>query len=130
MYLAAAGVGNITIIDSDKVELSNLQRQVIHTTNNIGQTKVNSAKNFVNNMNPDINIKTIDTRIDIKNVSKLINSHDIIADCSDNFSTRFLVADNCFRLKKTLVSAAITKYEGQISTWKNKLNLLLSPFFS
>ncbi len=123
MYLAAAGIGNITIIDSDKVELSNLQRQVIHSTNNIGKFKVDSAKNFIDQINPEIKITKINSRVDEHNINELILKNDIIADGSDNFKTRFLVADTCYRLKKILVSAAITKYEGQISTWKNKKNL-------
>ena len=123
MYLAAAGIGNITIIDSDKVELSNLQRQVIHSTYNIGKFKVDSAKNFIDQINPEINITKINSRIDEHNINDLISKNDIIADGSDNFKTRFLVADTCYKLKKTLVSAAITKYEGQISTWKNNKNL-------
>ncbi|MAK09291.1 MAG: adenylyltransferase [Rhodobacteraceae bacterium] len=123
MYLAAAGIGNITIIDSDKVELSNLQRQVIHSTYNIGKFKVDSAKNFIDQINPEINITKINSRIDEHNINDLISKNDIIADGSDNFKTRFLVADTCYKLKKTLVSAAITKYEGQISTWKNSKKL-------
>ena len=123
MYLAAAGIGNITIMDSDKVELSNLQRQVIHNTYNIGKFKVDSAKNFIDQINPEINITKINSRIDEHNINDLISKNDIIADGSDNFKTRFLVADTCYKLKKTLVSAAITKYEGQISTWKNSEEL-------
>ena len=123
MYLAAAGVGNITIIDNDNVELSNLQRQVIHSTNNIGKPKVDSAKSFIESINPEIKITKINSRVDVDNIYQLISKQDIIADGSDNFKTRFLVADTCFKLQKTLISAAITKYEGQISTWKNQNNL-------
>ena len=123
MYLAAAGIGNITIADNDKVELSNLQRQIIHSTQNIGKPKVDSAKSFIKNINPDINITKIKSRVDADNISRLVAMHDVVADGSDNFKTRFLVADSCFKLKKTLISAAITKYEGQISTWKNSKKL-------
>ena len=123
MYLASTGIGNITIIDGDKVELSNLQRQVIHNTYNIGNFKVDSAKNFIDKINPAINITKINSSIDETNIDDLINKNDIIADGSDNFKTRFLVADKCYQLKKPLVSAAITKYEGQISTWKNSEKL-------
>lgn len=123
MYLAAAGIGNITIIDNDNVELSNLQRQVIHSTQNIGRPKVDSAKSFIEKINPEIKITKINSRVDADNIIELIAKQDVIADGSDNFKTRFLVADTCFKLKKTLISAAITKYEGQISTWKNKKNL-------
>ena len=123
MYLAASGVGNITIIDHDNVELSNLQRQVIHNTHNIGKPKVDSAESFINKINPEIKITKINSKLDSSNILELIAKHNIVADGSDNFKTRFLVADTCFKLKKTLISAAITKYEGQISTWKNETNL-------
>ncbi len=120
IYLAASGVGNITVIDHDKVELSNLQRQIIHNTKTIGAYKSESAVSFVKNLNPETNIKSIFTKLDISNAEELISEHDIIADGSDNFDTRYLVADTSYKKEKVLVSAAITKYEGQISTWKNK----------
>ena len=123
MYLAASGIGNITIIDSDKVELSNLQRQVIHNMDQIGLPKVNSAKKFVDQINPNIKLNIVNDRINEDNINSFIIENDVIADGSDNFATRFLVADTCFKLNKTLVSAAITKFEGQISTWKNKKDL-------
>ena len=123
MYLAAAGVGNITIVDNDNVELSNLQRQVIHSTHNIGKPKVDSAKSFIEKINPEIKITKINSRLDTDNIIELITTQDVIADGSDNFQTRFLVADSCYKYKKTLISAAITKYEGQISTWKNQKKL-------
>ena len=119
MYLAASGIGNITIIDYDNVELSNLQRQIIHTTDNISKPKVISAKKFLLKLNPNINIIGEYKKIDKNNISDYVKMHDVIADGSDNFNTRYLVADSCFALKKILVSAAITKFEGQISTWKN-----------
>ena len=96
MYLAAAGVGNLTIIDHDKVELSNLQRQVIHNCNQLNKSKVNSAKSFVNNLNPDINVNNINEKIAVDNANEIIQKHDIIADGCDNFDTRYLVADTCF----------------------------------
>ncbi len=122
MYLAALGVGNITIIDHDKVELSNLQRQIIHTTDNIGIFKSESAAMFVKKLNPETKITTLNDKINKLNANKLISEHDVIADGSDNFETRYLVADSSFINKKTLVAAAITKYEGQISTWNRKKN--------
>ena len=92
--------------------------------NEIGEPKVDSAKKFVKQINPNINIESINSRIDDKNINKLISNNDIVADCSDNFATRFLVADNCFQLNKTLVSAAILQnLKVKISTWKNKTNL-------
>ena len=122
MYLAALGVGKITIVDHDKVELSNLQRQIIHNTDNIGVQKSESAAMFVKKLNPDTVITSLNQRINKKNADILISQHDIIADGSDNFETRYLVADSSFKNKKTLVAAAITKYEGQISTWKSLNN--------
>ena len=119
MYLAALGVGKITIVDHDKVELSNLQRQIIHNTENIGVQKSESAAMFVKKLNPDTVITSLNKKINKKNADILISQHDIIADGSDNFETRYLVADSSFKNKKTLVAAAITKYEGQISTWKS-----------
>ena len=118
MYLAASGIGNITIVDNDKVELSNLQRQVVHTTSDLGKLKTLSAKKFAHNINPNINVECYSKRIEKSNINKLILNNDIIADGSDNFDTRYLIADTCYNLNKTLVSAAITKFEGQISTWK------------
>ncbi len=122
MYLAALGVGKITIVDHDKVELSNLQRQIIHNTDNIGVNKSESAAMFVKKLNPDTLITSLTEKINAKNADILISQHDIIADGSDNFETRYLVADTSFKNNKTLVAAAITKYEGQISTWKRKNN--------
>ncbi|MEC8100126.1 MAG: HesA/MoeB/ThiF family protein [Pseudomonadota bacterium] len=129
MYLAALGVGNITIVDHDKVELSNLQRQIIHNTENIGVQKSESAAKFVKKLNPEINITCLNEKLSEKNADNLISKHDIIADGSDNFETRYLVADKSFILKKTLVAAAITKYEGQISTWKRNNNKIDYPCF-
>ncbi|MBF95932.1 MAG: Molybdopterin-synthase adenylyltransferase [Alphaproteobacteria bacterium MarineAlpha9_Bin4] len=122
MYLSAAGIGNITVIDHDKVELSNLQRQIIHNTENIGIYKTDSAASFINRLNPDIKINSINKKINIENADKLISDHDIIVDGSDNFETRYIVADTSFKKDKILIAAAITKYEGQISTWKRKNN--------
>ena len=122
MYLAALGVGKITVVDNDKVELSNLQRQIIHNTENIGVPKSDSAAMFVKKLNPDTVITSLNDRINEKNADSLISKHDIIADGSDNFDTRYLVADSSFKNNKTLVAAAITKYEGQISTWKRENN--------
>ena len=97
MYLAALGVGKITVIDNDKVELSNLQRQVIHNTENIGVPKSDSAAMFVKKLNPDTVITSLNYRINKKNADSLISKHDIIADGSDNFETRYLVADSSFK---------------------------------
>ena len=129
IYLAALGIGHITIIDHDKVELSNLQRQIIHNTENIGDSKSKSASSFVKKLNPDTKINSICEKLSLHNASELISQHDIVADGSDNFDTRYIVADTSFKLKKTLVAAAINKFEGQISTWKRENNIYPCFFF-
>lgn len=121
LYLAAAGVGTLGVIDDDTVDLSNLQRQVIHTTGRIGMAKVESAREAVSAINPDVRLIAHRARLDASNVLDLIASYDVIADGSDNFATRFLLNDACHLAGKTLVSAAILRFEGQISTFKSHL---------
>jgi molybdopterin/thiamine biosynthesis adenylyltransferase len=121
MYLAAAGVGTIGVVDDDVVDLSNLQRQVIHTTDRIGSPKVLSARKTLRNLNPDPKIVTHETRLDSSNVESLFSEYDVIADGSDNFATRFLIADAAHLIGRTLVSAAILRFEGQLSTFKSHL---------
>jgi molybdopterin/thiamine biosynthesis adenylyltransferase len=118
LYLAAAGVGTIGIIDADTVDLSNLQRQVAHTTDRIGMSKVDSAVVAAKAINPDINIIPINARLNAENALDIISKYDIIADGSDNFETRFLINDACYFAKKTLVSAAILRFDGQLGTYK------------
>ncbi len=120
-YLAAAGIGTIGIIDDDVVDLSNLQRQVIHATSRIGMPKVDSAARTVAALNPDIEVITRNERLTPDNVEALISGYDVVADGSDNFETRFLVNDACFLLEKTLISAAILRFDGQLSTFKAHL---------
>ena len=117
LYLAAAGVGTIGIIDDDKVELSNLQRQIIHTNNNINNYKTDSAKEAILSINPNIKVITYKERFTFKNAENIVSDYDIVADGSDNFGTRFLANDVCYLQHKTLVSAAILRFEGQISTY-------------
>ena len=121
LYLAAAGVGTIGIIDNDVVDLSNLQRQVIHTTSDIGRFKIESAAETVQSINPDVKINLHKTRFDLSNAMDLIHQYDLIADGSDNFSTRFLVNDACYFGNKTLVSGAILRFDGQVATFKPHL---------
>jgi len=118
LYLAAAGVGTIGIVDDDIVELSNLQRQVIHTTGDVGKAKVDSAAETIRALNPDVKVTLIKERLTPGNAAELIGAYDIIADGTDNFKTRHLVSDTCVALSKTLVSAALGPYEGQIATFK------------
>jgi adenylyltransferase/sulfurtransferase len=118
LYLAAAGVGSIGLIDDDVLELSNLQRQIAHSTARLGQKKTRSAATAMREINPLIAIQTFETRLNAQNVQGLIENYDIICDGTDNFETRFLLADACVAAKKTLVSAAVLRFEGQLSTFK------------
>lgn len=118
LYLAAAGVGRIGIVDDDRVELSNLQRQVIHTTQSLGTAKTESARDRMTALNPEPRIETHALRLDASNVMDLIAPYDIIADGSDNFATRFLLNDACMLQRKTLVSGALLRFEGQVATWR------------
>lgn len=118
MYLAAAGVGQIGVVDDDAVSLSNLQRQVLHGSGDVDRPKVESAAETVANLNPDVVLTGYPVRLVAENVMDLIAEYDVIADGSDNFETRFLVNDACFLAGKTLVSAAVLRFDGQLSTFK------------
>jgi adenylyltransferase/sulfurtransferase len=118
LYLAAAGVGTIGVVDDDAVDLSNLQRQVLHATARIGTPKAYSAQAAVAAINPDVKIIPHRVRLAADNAMELISAYDLIADGSDNFATRFLVNDACFFAKKALVSAAVLRFDGQLATFK------------
>jgi len=118
LYLAAAGVGTLGIIDDDDVDLSNLQRQILHTTADVGQAKVQSAAETIHAINPDVKVVTHKTRFDASNALELLSEYDLVADGSDNFSTRFLVNDACYFAKVALVSGAILRFDGQVATYK------------
>lgn len=118
MYLAAAGVGTIGLVDDDVVDLSNLQRQVAHTTDRVGMAKVDSAAATVAALNPDVRVVRHRMRLTPDNALELIAGYDIVADGTDNFASRFLINDACFFAGKTLVSAAILRFDGQLSTYK------------
>ncbi len=118
MYLAAAGVGTIGVIDDDMVDLSNLQRQILHGTEDVGQSKVESAKRTLNRLNPDVAVEAHRLRLSAENALDLFARYDVICDGSDNFATRFLVNDACHLARKTLVSAAILRFDGQLSVYK------------
>lgn len=117
MYLASAGVGTIGIADGDCVDLSNLQRQIIHSDSDIGIPKVQSAKNTINAMNPDIKVNTYHTVVDKSNITELINDYDFILDCTDNFKTKFLINDSCALSGKPFTHAGILRFEGQLMTY-------------
>jgi len=118
LYLAAAGVGTIGLVDHDVLELSNLQRQVAHTTARIGQAKVESAAQALREINPGVEVNCHRQLLDAGNVMGLIAGYDIVCDGTDNFATRFLLADACVAGRKTLISAAVLRFEGQLSTFK------------
>jgi len=118
LYLAAAGVGTVGVVDDDVVSLSNLQRQIAHTTARIGEAKTASAAAAVKALNPDVRLIEHRTRLNAANATDLIRGYDIVADGSDNFPTRFLVNDACYLERKPLVSAAMLQFEGQLATFK------------
>lgn len=117
LYLAAAGVGTIGIVDSDVVDESNLQRQVLHTTERIGMKKVESAQLTLNALNPDVNVVPYDLRLNDDNVRDILSKYDIIVDGTDNFDTRYMINEACVDLRKPNVSASILSFDGQITTF-------------
>jgi molybdopterin/thiamine biosynthesis adenylyltransferase len=118
LYLAAAGVGTIGVVDFDHVTLSNLQRQIIHRSEDVGRAKTESARDAVRAVNPSVKIVPYTERLTAANAMKLIGEYDIVADGSDNFATRFLVNDACYFSKRSLVSAAVSEFDGQLATFK------------
>ncbi|GHF12779.1 molybdopterin biosynthesis protein [Kordiimonas sediminis] len=118
MYLAAAGVGTIGIIDDDRVDISNLQRQIIHTTDRIGAAKVDSAEISLSAINPDVRVVKYSDRLTADNAAQIIATYDLVADGCDNFATRLLVSDTCVALGITLVSAALGPFEAHLATFK------------
>ena len=117
LYLAAAGVGTLGIVDDDDVDLSNLQRQVIHGEDWIGRPKVASAAAALARLNPETRVEAHRARLTAANAADLIAGYDLVADGSDNFATRFLLTDACHLLGKTLVSAALLRFDAQLSTF-------------
>ncbi|MEC4673755.1 MAG: molybdopterin-synthase adenylyltransferase MoeB [Nitrospirota bacterium] len=118
LYLGAAGVGNLGLIDGDVVDLSNLQRQVLHTTATIGVPKVESGRQLLSALNPEVSVSTYQENIGTTNIMDIVSQYDLVLDGSDNFGTRFLVNDACFFAKKTLISGSIFRFEGQLTTIK------------
>ena len=116
LYLAAAGVGTIGIVDADVVDLSNLQRQVIHTTDDIGKKKVDSAAQTMRQINPDITVNTYHEYVSSQNILKLIEDYDFILDGTDNFPAKFLINDACVMAKKPFSHAGIIRFKGQLTT--------------
>lgn len=118
LYLAAAGVGTLGIVDDDQVDLSNLQRQIAHTLDRVGQPKVDSAAQAIAAINPDVQVVRYPSRLTAENALEIISGYDVVADGTDSFASRFLINDACFFAKKTLVSAAILRFDGQLATYK------------
>lgn len=127
MYLAAAGVGTLGIVDDDAVDLSNLQRQIVHDTAAIGRRKTDSAAARLAALNPEVRAVTHDARITPETAPALLRDYDLVADGSDNFATRFLMNDACYLAGKPLVSAAIMRFDGQLSTYKAHLRSADEP---
>jgi len=117
IYLAALGVGKIGIIDKDNIEISNLSRQIIFSTNDIKKIKSSTAVNKLKKINPDVQFKSFNKKLTKKNINQIAKNFDLIIDGSDNFRTRFLINDYCLQSKKILVSGAISKFDGQVYTF-------------
>ena len=121
-YLAASGVGTIGIVDHDKVELSNLNRQTLFVTKDIGKFKVIQAKNYINKINRKIKIKTFKLKVSLSNIKSIMKGFDIICDGTDNYETRYIINDQCKMSKKVLISAAISKFDGHLFKFNFKKN--------
>lgn len=121
LYLAAAGVGTIGVVDHDVVDLSNIQRQIIHTTQRIGMNKTDSTAESLSRLNSQTTVETFPFRLEPGNAPALFSNYDIIADCSDNFSTRFLINDTAFSLGKPVVSAAAIRFEGHLTVFDPRI---------
>ena len=130
-YLSRAGVGNIGIVDNDKVNISNIHRQSLYNSKDVGEFKVNSVKEKIKLINPQVKIKTFKERISKKNIEKIFKSYDFIVDGSDNFKTKFLLNKYCLNQKKILIVGAISKMDGHIFTFdfKNKNDPCLKCFY-
>ena len=121
-YLAASGVGTIGIVDHDRVELSNLNRQTLFVTKDIGKFKVLQAKNYINKINKKIKIKTFRLKVSLSNIKSIIKGFDIICDGTDNYETRYIINDQCKKSKKVLISAAISKFDGHLFKFNFRKN--------
>lgn len=121
-YLACAGVGNIGIVDNDIVEISNLQRQIIHNFSNLGDAKVLSAKQKIASLAPDVKIVDFRMRVNRDNLALLLQNYDIVVDATDNFPTRFVINEVCFKYQKTLIFGAVKGFQGQLSVFKSYQN--------
>ena len=130
MYLTAAGVGHLGLVDSDAVELSNLQRQIIHGITTIGQPKVNSARKRLNDINPNVRVDVFNERINNNNVEKIINGFPIVVDATDNFETRYLINSKCVEKEIPFIYGAIFQFSGQMSVFYGKKGPCFQCVFS
>jgi molybdopterin-synthase adenylyltransferase len=122
MYLAVGGVGHITIYDNDEVDLSNLQRQIAHHTDDVGMDKVISTHNTLKELNPDVEVTAVKQRLQGEQLDEEVKKADVVLDCSDNFDTRFAINTACVAFQKTLVSGAAIRFEGQVSVFTPGIN--------
>jgi len=120
VYLAAAGVGHLVLVDFDEVDISNLQRQIVHATKDIGRLKVDSAKEHLLELNPEIKVTTIDHKIENEELEEQIKLSTVVLDCSDNFQARFAINDACVKHKTPLVSGAAIRFEAQVSVFDSR----------
>jgi adenylyltransferase/sulfurtransferase len=120
LYLAAAGIGALGLVDDDHVSLSNLQRQILFRSSDIGRLKTEAAAQALAALNPGVRVEPHPVRLDAGNAAALIAQYDLVVDGSDNFETRFAVADAAYAAQKTLISAAVTEFDGQLATYKGK----------
>lgn len=128
-YLAAVGVGNIGIVDFDKVEVHNLHRQILYSENQVGAYKSTTAKTILENLNPNINIQSFEEKLTLKNAKNIIANFDLVVDGTDNFTTRYIINDTCVLLNKPLIYGSIFKFEGQIAVFNHKNSKNLRDIF-
>ena len=121
MYLAASGVGHLTLVDHDRVELTNLQRQLVHTTTTLGMSKVESARQMLAALNPEVRVDAIDHKLDESALRQQVERADVVVDGTDNFATRFAVNRACVAVRKPLVSGAVVRFEGQVGVFRPDL---------
>ncbi len=122
LYLAASGIGHLTLVDFDQVDLSNLQRQVVHIAERVGQSKVCSAQQAISDINASVDVRVVDEQLNASQWSDMVESVDIVVDCTDNFDTRFTLNNACYSKRKPLVSAAAIRFEGQLSVYDHSVD--------
>ncbi len=128
-YLVAVGVGNIGIVDYDKVEVHNLHRQILYTENQVGAYKATTAKTILENLNPNINMQSFEEKLTLENAKDIISNFDLVVDGTDNFTTRYIINDTCVLLNKPLIYGSIFKFEGQIAVFNHKNSKNLRDIF-